>query len=298
MNAKSLLVCLFTLLFSYSYGQTNILNAKSPEEIGEKSSEKEKADGTEHPMPYPHTDDRDIMWGKNVWEYIDLNQRANFPLLYPTDKRSTGDDKSSLYHVLIENIENGNIKHLYTNSYFNRERSIDELDATLHYADTLEQGFEQLNAGEELDEQYVSHTDVDADDVQGYRIRGYWYFDKRHGDLRYRILGLAPMVIDAYSKQQDTEDPEPVALFWVFYPEVRDILYKATAFNPNNSSRPLNFDELLNSRKFDAVIYKTENEHGDREIRDYAGESAMKQLLESERVKEEIRDFEQNMWNY
>src|SRR5699024_1162008 len=144
----------------------------------------------------------------------------------------------------------------------------------------------------------VIRTDVDDADVMGFRIRGFWYFDKRQGDLRYRLLGIAPMVIGAYQKSQGVEDPTPVELFWVFYPEARDVLFKANAFNKNNSAHPFNFDELLNGRRFHAVIYKTDNVHGDREIADYIGDDALKQLMESERIKSTIRDFEVNMWNY
>lgn len=238
------------------------------------------------------------MWAKTVWEYIDLNQRVNFPLLYPLDTGRLGSERLSLYQVLLKNIKNGKIKHIYGDSYFNRERSLDELDATLHMSDTLDAGYAQLNEGKELDKQYITHTDVDGADLKGYRIRGYWYVDKRQGDLRYRLLGICPMVVSAYAKQQGIENPQPVPLFWIFYPEARDILFHAEVFNKDNTAHPLNFDEILNSRRFHAEIYKTDNEQGDREIADYVADNAMMQLLESQHIKEEIRNFEANLWNY
>lgn len=273
MKMKSFLVMAFLLMASYSYGQFNILNAKTPEEIGKKSLAQIKQ-GDVKPLPYGYTSDRDILWAKSVWEYIDLKQKVNFPLLYPLDTGRLGTNRKSLYQVLVQNIRNGNIKHIYANSYFTRERTLEELGATLHRADTLPMGYEQLNAGEELDPQFVSHTDVGGADVQGYRIRGYWYFDKRQGDLRYRLLGIAPMVTGAYAKSQGLMDAQPVELFWVFYPEVRDILYNAKVYNSANAAHPLNFDQLLNSRRFHAVIYKTGNVNGDRAIADYIGNNA------------------------
>lgn len=297
MRISGFFAAFFLLTLGYSYGQVNILNAKSPEEIGRKSEALQVFEASTKPLPYGYTDERDILWAKNVWEYIDLNQRVNFPLLFPLDER-IAENRRSLYHVLLNAIKNGDIKHIYTDSYFNREQSLSELDATLQYADTLSEGLAQLNAGETLDEQFISHTEVDAADVQGYRIRGYWYFDKRQGDQRYRLIGIAPMVIDAYNKQQGYEDAQPVELFWIFYPEAREVLHKAKVFNPDNTAQPLSFDQVLNGRRFNAVIYKTDNEYGDREIADYIGDNALMQLLESERIKEEIRDFEANMWNY
>jgi hypothetical protein len=51
---------------------------------------------------------------------------------------------------------------------------------------------------------------------------------------------------------------------------------------------PISFDQILNSRHFNSVIYKEENVYGDREIKDYMKDNAQSQLLESERVKEKI----------
>ena len=61
---------------------------------------------------------------------------------------------------------------------------------------------------------------------------------------------------------------------------------------------PITFDHLLNSRHFNGVIYKEENVYGDRTIEKYMKDNAQMQLLESERIKEKIRNFEQDMWNY
>ena len=37
--------------------------------------------------------------------------------------------------------------------------------------------------------------------------------------------------------------------------------------------------------------------NNDREIKEYIYEDALRQLLESERIKNVIRDYEQDMWN-
>lgn len=278
--------------------QPNILNAKTPQEIGKKTAQQMAQDNTLEPLPYGYTDDRDILWAKTTWEFIDAKQRVNFPLLYPLDTASLGAERKSLFHVLVDNAKSGKIKHIYADSYFNREMSFQELDATLRRVDTLEAGIEQLNAGEQLDEQFVDYTDVDGTDVQGFRIRGYWYFDSKQGDLRYRLIAIAPVVTDAYSKSMGIEDSEPVELFWVFYPEVRNLLFHQQVFNANNSAHPFNFDEILMGRRFSAVIYKVDNDVDDRAVKDYIGDNALMQLLESDRLREEIRDFEINMWNY
>ena len=138
--------------------------------------------------------------------------------------------------------------------------------------------------------------------MQAYRVRGYWYFDKRQGELKYRLLAIAPMVYSAQNLLQQQENPdievEAVELFWVFYPEVREILHDNYVFNGKNSANPITFDHLLNSRRFDATIYKEDNVQGDREVDDYIADNSLMQLLESNRIKETIRNFESDMWNY
>ncbi|MGO3707427.1 MAG: gliding motility protein GldN [Mesonia hippocampi] len=298
MKLKSLFAAvLIGFAGTSAFAQLNILNAKSPDEIGKKTQAQIENDNDE-PLPYGYVGERDILWGKTVWEYIDLDERVNIPLLYPLDTGRLGNERMSLFQVLLTNIRNGEIKNVYADSYFNRKRTLEELGPTLSRRDTLSQGYAQLNAGEALDPQFVRRTDIDGSDVQGYRIRGYWYFDKRQGDLRYRLLGICPMVVDAYAKSQNNEDAKPVELFWVFYPEARKVMHKAMAFNTDNSSEPITFDHLLNSRRFNGVIYKDDNMYGDREIEEYIADNALMQLLESDRIKESIRNFESYMWSY
>ena len=99
---------------------------------------------------------------------------------------------------------------------------------------------------------------------------------------------------------ESVEDPEKEyrPMFWVFYPEARDILSKAYAFNQKNMSKPFSFDRLINSRRFSGTIYKEANVYQDRDIRDYISKNALMQLLESDRIKEKIRNKEQDMWSY
>ena len=61
---------------------------------------------------------------------------------------------------------------------------------------------------------------------------------------------------------------------------------------------PYSFDHILNSRRFNGYVYKEENVYGDRKVTEYISENALMQLLESDRIKEKIRNFELDMWAY
>lgn len=279
--------------------QANILNAKKPEQIGIRTEEQKSIDN-DAPLDYGYVDDRDILWSKTVWETIDLDERVNFPLYYPTDTVDIGSDRRSLYHVLISNIKNGNLEDVYVDSYFTEKRKFEDLKATLQKVDTTDLGYEQVNAGEAVSPEYINRRNITAADIVEYRIKGIWYFDKRQGELKYRLLGIAPVAPDVNFVDDESMAAEDalVPLFWVWYPSARQTLHDAKVFNSNNSAMPISFDMLLNARRFNAVIYKEDNVHGDREIRDYIADNALFQLLESHRIKETIRDREQDMWAY
>ncbi len=300
MNWKSLIVVGAVAMMPLSMAaQANILNAKKPEDIGKKTAE-QIAEDNDAPLPYGYVDDRDILWSKTVWEVIDLDERVNFPMYYPLDTIDIGADRRSLYDVFLKNIKNGKLKDVYVDSYFTEKRNFGDLAATLKKVDTTDLGYEQINAGEELSPEYINQRELTAADIEEYRIKGIWYFDKRQGELKYRLLGIAPVAPDVNFIDDESMDPADakVELFWVWFPSAREILHDAKVFNQRNSAQPLSFDMLLNARRFNAIIYKEDNVHGDREIRDYIADNALFQLLEADRIKEAIRDREQDMWAY
>ncbi|MHA6279477.1 type IX secretion system ring subunit PorN/GldN [Salinimicrobium sp. CAU 1759] len=297
MNWNQFLLGLCGLLVSVtSFGQSNLLNAKSPDEIGT-PTKAEIAYGKNDPLEYGYVDDRDVLWAKTTWEIIDLDERVNFPLYYPIDTNQIGSSRRSLYDVLVAGIKSGKIKNIYADSYFNDKRTLKDIQAALSKVDTTDLGIEQYNAGEEIDPQYISRRDISSADIAEYHIRGYWYFDKRQAELKYRLLGIAPVAPDVNFIDEGGASAL-VELFWVWFPGAREVLNEAYAFNPENTSNPVSFDHLLNARRFNAVIYAEDNVQGDRQVDDYISNNAFMQLLESERIKEQIRNFEQDMWNY
>ena len=112
MKLKSFLLTVATILTASSMiAQANILNAKSPEEIGVRT-EAQKAVDNDKPLEYGYVDDRDILFSKMVWEKIVLDERANFPLYYPIDTNNIGSDRRSLYDVLMKAIKDGDIENI------------------------------------------------------------------------------------------------------------------------------------------------------------------------------------------
>jgi len=297
MKLKGLVVAISLLSAGYVNAQANLLNAKIPEQVGMKTPEQLAADN-DRPLPYGYIDDRDILWSKVVWEYVDLNEKINMPYYYPVDTSNISSTRRSLFDTLLRGIKTGEVIDVYDDSYFEDKLTMKDIQARLSRVDTSDAGIERLNAGEVLTDEYIDKRDITSADIAGFRIKGVWYFDKRQGELKYRLLGIAPVAPDVNFIDQSGGADELVELFWVWYPGARDTTYEMKVFNQKNSAYPLSYDHILNARRFSAIIYREENIYGNRDVAEYIKGNSLFQVLESETLKENIRDKELDMWNY
>ena len=189
MKLRSLIIAVIGILSVGSVSaQANLLNSKIPEQVGMKTPEQLAADN-DSPLPYGYIDDRDILWSKVVWEYVDLNEKINMPFYYPVDTSNISSTRRSLYDTLLRGIKSGEIIDVYDDSYFEDKLTLKDISGRLARIDTSDAGIERLNAGEVLTDEYIDRRDITAGDIEGFRIKGVWYFDKRQGELKYRLLG-------------------------------------------------------------------------------------------------------------
>ncbi len=129
---------------------------------------------------------------------------------------------------------------------------------------------------------------VQPNQIVKYLLKEDWFFDKERSVLDVRIIGLAPVVIDSASSEEKT-------LFWVYFPQARDVLKNYYAYDAKSTVGGNTFDHLFMTRRFNSVVYK-ESSLYDRKVEDYRfGTDA---LYESEKVKNTIRTFEHDVWNF
>ena len=299
MNKKNIgIFILMCVLFQTTYAQSNLLNAKRPSDIGKKTAE-QKAVDNDRPLDYGYVDDRDILWSKVVWEYIDLNERINLPLYYPVDTTTVANNRRSLFDTLLRGIKDDAITEVYDDSYFTAKMTKSEINRKLFRVDTTDAGFDELNAGAVNIDEYVDKINLTSQDIEGFKIKGLWYFDKRQGELKYRLLALAPIAPDVQTMgREDIDITEQLPLFWVWFPDARNLLHDMKVFNPKNSAFPISFDHILNARRFNSIIYREENIFGDRDVSEYVKGNSLFQVIESNKIKDEIRNKELDMWSY
>jgi len=165
----------------------------------------------------------------------------------------------------------------------------------------------------------VDNIVTTSEKVRALKLMGMWYIDKRDAQLRYRLLGIAAMgedpnsaALKASQMQAIAESGQPVDaaslgstdlidLFWIYYPDARQVLSSNYIFNDKNSTSDITFDDVLNVRRFSSIIYKTDNgmgRGGSGVIDEYIPNDAEGQLDESDRIKGQILQMENDMWNY
>lgn len=243
----------------------------------------------QRPVPYPYVRDADVAWEKRVWEVIDFREKINQGFYYPL--KSTRNRKSFIT-ILLDAIRAGELTayDAEKDDEFTTPLSISQVDEML-------QGSQRTEAVYDQNQQYVKDTVIyvgnfDKAEVKKLRLKEIWYFDKKHSQMQVRVLGLCP--VREYF-DEDTQQLHQTPLFWVYFPEARNVLVRHRAFNPHNDAARGSYDDVFWKRDFASYVYKESNVY-DRSVSQYS--KGLDAMYESERIKDEIFQLEQQMWEY
>lgn len=231
-------------------------------------------------VPYDNIREADVLWQKRVWRIIDSREKMNLPFKY---EGIDWKDLKPLVFILRDAAISGEIT-VYQEDNFKTVKLPADVAKIGAGNDTI-----QLS---DLDGNYVKDTvlvrEFDPTKVSKYRIKEDWFFDKETSSMQVRIMAIAPLY---YDDQIQLDLP----MFWAYFPTTRNLLVKQEVFNAHNDAIRLSWDDLFEMRMFSSYIYKESNVF-DRRIQDYA--TGTDALRESDRIKQDIFEYEHNLWSY
>jgi gliding motility associated protien GldN len=246
------------------------------------------------PVPYAYLREADVMWAKDIYRIIDLKQKQNLPLYYPTRPIN---DRYNLVNLILWGIDNEGIRAFSTSDPNN------EFTIPL----TAAQVDEALGAGTETIKKTnpdgsLSDTTINkerkTDEVKQVMVKEKWFFDRNHSVMSVRIIGLCPIRI--YNRLDDQGMPTDILMkqktFWVYFPEIRPLLARHEMFNENNDAQRISFDDYFIQRRFNSYIFAESNVYQNRPINSYA--VGMDALLEADKIKQYLFETEHDLWEY
>lgn len=236
-------------------------------------------------LPFVAVSEDDVYWKKEYKSVINLKVRKNQVLYYPTYPTQY---RKSFAEVVIGAAKKSEIK-AYSDEYFADELSVDKLQKLLYRIEKTTT--EDWDTGAEVE--IIDTIQILSSDIIEILVREEKFFDKKRSVMDQRIIGMAPV---ALVQNRETLEWEKQILFWFYYPEARQLLANSKVYNEYNSFQNMSMDELFLKRLYTSTIIKESNLQ-DRSISDY-NQTKRARLLEAERIKEELRNFEHDLWNY
>jgi len=246
---------------------------------------------TKKVVPYAHLREADVFWSKRVWRVIDMREKVNHPLYYPTEEIN---DRKNLFDVVYQSLMvDGSITAYdagptLEDDEFTKPMLTSQLRDIFTRMDTSYT--EDLDTRELVE--VVQEIRLESADIKQYRLKEDWFFDKQRSKMDVRIIGIAPM---REVRGEDGEFRGFAPIFWLYYPECRYVFANWEVFNRQNDAERRSYEDIFWKRQFNSYIIKESNVY-DRNIAEY--KTGIDALLESERIKEDLFVMEHDLWNF
>ncbi len=245
-------------------------------------------------IPYKHVREADVLWMKTIWRIIDLREKQNLPLYYPT---TPVDSRRSLIRLIYDAAAINDIQLYSTseNDEFAKRMEFEDFAAKIGATAAFDTVMEDINTGE-MKTVHMEASEGNLTGVQKYLIKEVWFFDRRYSYMDSRIIGICP-ILEQQVGEGESARFDQIQLCWIYFPQLRPFLSQQEVYNTRNDAQRESMDDIFHKRHFSSYIFKEANVYDNRSITMYAS-GRVDTRLESERIKELIFTKEHDMWEY
>ena len=243
------------------------------------------------PLPYEHIREDDAVYKQRLWIEIDAREKVNLPFRYSVVE-DNGNQR--FISILLNAIKGGvtafdaDVDDRFTTP-LTTQQALDKFGAKTDTTPSYD-----LNGN--ITKYVIAKREIPADSIYKFRIKEEIVFDKESSRLFHRILGIAPLMPVTLS--DGTSTGQMRALFWLYHPDLRPMLSKYEVYNPKNFGARMTWEDLFENGMFSYYIVKASIDNPyDRSLKDYIKDPLFR-LLEGEKIKEKIFNYEQDLWAY
>jgi len=239
-------------------------------------------------MPMQPIEEGDIAWEKRIQRVIDTREKIN---LYFRSQ------ELNLFSSMRKLVNEGKIMAFSDDSFTNL-LSPAEIEAKMVTFDTTF----TFDPDTYENKAVIAKNEINWEDINQYRLTEIHYFDKQRSVKDVRLLGIAP--IYQSPKNKDAGIP-PAPIFWIYFPEAREPFSHEKVFIDDNDNAPSTWASVFDQRRYTSYIYKRSNVL-DYRLKDYFvpnpddpnDNSPVDMLMYSEKIKNELLNFEHDLWEY
>lgn len=229
--------------------------------------------------------DEDVVWRRDIYRELDLNEDANAPLYYPVEPLGS---QVNLFTYIFKLMMQGRIKAYQYKLDGNESFNADDVVKPKTFLDNYHIYYEKDAQGRT----HLDNSDIPSKEVKSYYLKETTYYDQHTATFHTKVLALCPIM----TRDDDFGDGgNKYPLFWVKYDDLAPFLSKQQIMTSNlNNAATMSIDDYFLRNQYKGKIYKTNNMLGKTLAQYCSSDSAMSK--EQKKIEAELAAFEKNLW--